>query len=224
MTPEISPALSAKAAWATSLPKLFSSSSADLKPRSPETPLLAASSVNSATACWKTMGFFFSSAFTLASAFLAAATFLARSGEPAGALKMMAATRAFLRAVELVLVLVVVLLQLGLGQLLGGARVLEGPLDQLLDHDLPERQLHLGVLVEPLPLRLLGQHLEADQVVEELLLPLQRRVAGADEGRLLIEAGLELIGGDGDVLAGGDGRAGLLGSGVAAGGQGSRRR
>ncbi len=96
MTPETSPALSAKAAVATSLPKLFSSSSADLKPRSPATPLLAASSVNSATACWKAMGFFFSSAFTLASAFLAVATFLARSGEPAGALRTMAATRAFL--------------------------------------------------------------------------------------------------------------------------------
>src|SRR5262249_15903729 len=50
----------------------------------------------------------------------------------------------------------------------------------------------LGVLVVPLPLRLLGQHLESNQVVQELLLALERRVARADVGRLLVDSLLEL--------------------------------
>jgi hypothetical protein len=89
-------------------------------------------------------------------------------------------------------VLVVELLHLRLGDVLGFDPRLELLLHELLDHHLLHGADDLGVLVEAALPGLLGQDLEADQVVQELLLALERGVAGADVGRLLVDALLEV--------------------------------
>src|SRR6266568_1565065 len=122
------------------------------------------------------------------------------------------------------LVVLVVLRGVRLGHVRAGVRIrLELLLDELLHHDLAQRRADVRILVEPLALGLGGEHLLADEVVEELLLPLERRVARPDEGRLLVEPGLELVGGDEDAVALGDGHARLLAAGLGLAGRGGDR-
>ena len=65
--------------------------------------------------------------------------------------------------------------------------------DQLLDHGALERIAHRRRLVETLPLRLLREQLVPHQRFEQLLLPLDRVVAGAQERALLVHPPLELV-------------------------------
>src|SRR6266568_3727664 len=122
------------------------------------------------------------------------------------------------------LVVLVVLRGVRLGHVRAGVRIrLELLLDELLHHDLAQRRADVRILVEPLALGLGGEHLLLDEVVEELLLPLERRVARPDEGRLLVEPALELVGGDEDAVALGDGHARLLAAGLGLAGRGGDR-
>src|SRR4029077_19775491 len=68
------------------------------------------------------------------------------------------------------------------------------------DHLLLGHPHHLGVLVIAAALRLVGHHLEADQVVQELFLLVDGGVARADERGLLVDALLDVADGDHGVV------------------------
>src|SRR5512137_682034 len=110
---------------------------------------------------------------------------------------------------EVVLVLVVELLDVGVGDVLRIA-VPEALLHELLHHGLLHGELDVGVVLVPLLLGGAGQDLELHEAVEELLLPIQALVALAEERGLLVEARLELGDGDDHAFALGDGGAALL--------------
>src|SRR5439155_5972182 len=101
-----------------------------------------------------------------------------------------------LRLDEVVEVRLVEFLQLLVGNVGAGELRIELVLDQLLDH----RSLHLvahgRALVVALPDRLLGEQLVADQVLEELLLPLDRAVARAKEGTGFVQPLPDFFGSD----------------------------
>src|SRR6266446_2217608 len=111
---------------------------------------------------------------------------------------------------ELVDVRLVELLQLLLRNVDPRQLGVELVLDQLLDH----RPLHLladsRALVVALADRLLREQLVADHVLQELLLALERAVAGAQEGTGLVQPLADLVGGDDLIAHPGDGGARLL--------------
>jgi len=67
-------------------------------------------------------------------------------------------------------VLLVVRVQLGFRRLV--RRIASGDVPQeLLHHDLLQHRLDLRIPLQPAPPRFLGQKLESDQAIQELLLP-----------------------------------------------------
>jgi len=122
---------------------------------------------------------------------------------------------------------VVVALQLAVRDVVAGKLFVELLLDQLLDHRALDLLADGGRLVEALPLGFLGEQLVADEALEELLLALDRVVAGAQEGARLVEALLELVGRDGIIADLGDDGAVLavaLASGDGGNGKGRGKR
>jgi hypothetical protein len=118
--------------------------------------------------------------------------------------------------VKLGRVLVVVLLDVGVGDVLDLQLGLEVLLHQLGDHLLLHDPLHVGILVVAAPGRLRGHHLELDQAVDELPLLVGGRVTRANERRLLVDPLLHVLDGDDRVVDLGDdlrrvGVAGLAG-------------
>ena len=103
----------------------------------------------------------------------------------------------------------VILLQIGLADVGPGQLLVELLVDQLLDHRALDLLADGGTVRKAEPLRFLRQQLVLDHVVEELLLALQRVVAGAEEGAGLVETLFQFVGGDGLAAYAGDHRAGL---------------
>ena len=103
---------------------------------------------------------------------------------------------------KLVAMSVVECLHLGIADVLGPNSVFELIAHELLDHDLFHRPDHVGVAVETAPEGLFGEDFELDETVEKLLFLLLRSVAGADVGRLAMDALLEVANRDDDVVDG----------------------
>src|SRR5207244_1520159 len=99
-------------------------------------------------------------------------------------------------------------LQLAVGDVRAAHLLVELLLDQLLDHRPLGRVAHRGRLVEAFALRLLREKLVADERLEELLLAIERAVAGPQGRALLVDAPLELVRGHPLVADVGGGRAG----------------